>query len=591
MQHILDQFDDDTKVGFTEIDIYQALYEFIRQTKKTPFPDEERYEYMAFSFMENNSNDIGWGTYFGPMHVIPQENGQVSVMPAIEFVTQNTLDYWEKRATQVQNPILKARYLGLVWDFYKKITSKRANYKVANDYFLALMAICNGDYYQSSFYTFQKFRRALSIAISINNATFIADCKTSIITYGLVKYPMQVFDMLIGHKKVKLTPLEEKNLIRSLETKFTSLLAPLASNGRLDMSIMEMVAERLASYFQKKQRIDDAQNTIKLLGVAYQKFMLEASPMQKQLYLNTMHQFYGKYGLREQAKNTLIQIRKEGPEMAGSLNEIKVSLDVDKQMLEDEIDRLVSGKASVDLYMFMLRYIPSKIQEEKDLAENVKSHPLQYLTSQMILDSKGRITGQLMGFEDNKEQHLIKHVQQRLGIQNMLMVMVFEKMVEKSLGLKDAIINQVKNCVDDFDPGRTSIFTRGLEAFFSNDYLIAIHLLIPQMEELIRNIIELSGGVVLRKNDKTNGMKLRTLDDLLGDKIIKEIYGEDVVFYLKLLLTNPLGGNVRNDLCHGMLEPDRIGKPMLVRVIHSLLILTNIKRSKKTEKEEEAPSE
>ena len=44
-----------------------------------------------------------------------------------------------------------------------------------------------------------------------------------------------------------------------------------------------------------------------------------------------------------------------------------------------------------------------------------------------------------------------------------------------------------------------------------------MHLLIPQIENAIRNIIELSGGSTIKSQKGNKGFQLKTFDELLRD--------------------------------------------------------------------------
>ena len=65
---------------------------------------------------------------------------------------------------------------------------------------------------------------------------------------------------------------------------------------------------------------------------------------------------------------------------------------------------------------------------------------------------------------------------------------------------------------------RFAIIEKALDAYFSKDYIVFIHLVIPQIEEAIRNIIEMAGGNVL-KESRGGGYHLKTFDEILRDEI------------------------------------------------------------------------
>jgi hypothetical protein len=101
--------------------------------------------------------------------------------------------------------------------------------------------------------------------------------------------------------------------------------------------------------------------------------------------------------------------------------------------------------------------------------------------------------------------------------------------------------------------GREMIFARGLAAGFEGDYLVASHLLIPQVEHSLRYILEQRGGVPSTINAQGIQQE-RTINDLLDDHLITEALGEQVVFSFKALLVEKTGANFRHSLCHGLYD-------------------------------------
>ena len=71
------------------------------------------------------SNEVNkWGTHYGPIF-IGNNNGETFEIPSRDEITSDALQYWYKRYETVQNPLLKVRYCGLVWDFYYLLPDKR----------------------------------------------------------------------------------------------------------------------------------------------------------------------------------------------------------------------------------------------------------------------------------------------------------------------------------------------------------------------------------------------------------------------------------------------------------------------------------
>ena len=107
--------------------------------------------------------------------------------------------------------------------------------------------------------------------------------------------------------------------------------------------------------------------------------------------------------------------------------------------------------------------------------------------------------------------------------------------------------------------GRESIFLRGLFAGLRGDFLVAAHLLVPQVENSIRELLYNYAGerrTSKLKDDLTQPE--RDLNELLYRDDVKRIMGEDLLFDLQSLLVAPgFGANLRNQLAHGLMDVDQ----------------------------------
>jgi hypothetical protein len=134
---------------------------------------------------------------------------------------------------------------------------------------------------------------------------------------------------------------------------------------------------------------------------------------------------------------------------------------------------------------------------------------------------------------------------------------------------------------------RKSVIAKGIQAYLDADWMTAAHLLIPQIEEGLRQLLLLANRPVF-KPGRHGGLHLRALDDMLTDPAIIHAFTEKKTTYLRVLLTDPRGWNLRNNLCHGILEPDGIGSGFADRILHVFLLFGLIRRKDKDPEKEES---
>jgi hypothetical protein len=128
-----------------------------------------------------------------------------------------------------------------------------------------------------------------------------------------------------------------------------------------------------------------------------------------------------------------------------------------------------------------------------------------------------------------------------------------------------------------FPARRSPMMERGLEAYIGGDSMTAIHLLVPQVEHAVRELATLVGAPIYAQR-RGGGLHARTLDDLLRDELVGQALGENVITYLRILLTDARGWNVRNSVCHGLAPASLFAMPVADRVVHAALVLALIRK-------------
>lgn len=111
--------------------------------------------------------------------------------------------------------------------------------------------------------------------------------------------------------------------------------------------------------------------------------------------------------------------------------------------------------------------------------------------------------------------------------------------------------------------GRAGLFGKALFAGFDRDFVTALHLLIPQIEHLVRVHLKQAGAGTtnLDKDGIENENGISTLMDLPE---AEQVFGKDLTFELKTLFCDSFGPNLRNELAHGLLDEDACHSPFAI---------------------------
>lgn len=100
---------------------------------------------------------------------------------------------------------------------------------------------------------------------------------------------------------------------------------------------------------------------------------------------------------------------------------------------------------------------------------------------------------------------------------------------------------------------RREAYVKGIMAGFSGDFLTALYILVPQVENSVRNLaIECDEPVYNLNEDGIE--ELKTMHAVLELDGVKEHLDEDFLLALKTIFCSKFGFNMRNDIAHGLLS-------------------------------------
>lgn len=239
----------------------------------------------------------------------------------------------------------------------------------------------------------------------------------------------------------------------------------------------------------------------------------------------------------------------------------------DKFFAEHAVNQ-VKGKGVVEA-IAALAFLPalgSVSQLHDQVRHRVSTSPTFILFPTVMYSTDGRVAARPSRAATREEQiadevraqmFVLSNDLRTWGAQILLLPAIDQINSEHHIRLQDLLPVMMSS---PFVPaGREVLFARGLHAGLTGDYLVAAHLLIPQIENSLRYVLTQSGEITsgLTRQDVQNHFDLNRIltDDVLLTKLT-EVLGEDLVFQLKGLLVQHHGANLRNEIAHGTLGAD-----------------------------------
>jgi hypothetical protein len=170
---------------------------------------------------------------------------------------------------------------------------------------------------------------------------------------------------------------------------------------------------------------------------------------------------------------------------------------------------------------------------------------------------------------------LLSQVSQDINIYSISLDIVLKSAIEEH-SLSPQLIVEYLYGSTVFPSSQQDLLVAGIAKYINGDYLSANHILTPRIEVVLRSIVEQSGGTVL-KEARGGGFYLRNIDELLRSEQMLNTFGSDICLYLRVLLSDPRGWNVRNDICHGLGTDICFSKAVSDRLIHILLLFAQLR--------------
>lgn len=245
-----------------------------------------------------------------------------------------------------------------------------------------------------------------------------------------------------------------------------------------------------------------------------------------------------------------------------SLKEIKLfsSGPFDISPATDNFENIIkktSLEESIAALVFSVN--PKELTEIKE--ETNKNSSITSLFSSNVLDSKGKvicIIPSLLDATDEDKMHYYEHEAMKYNlllsnafISNFLNIFNRHHNINKEV-IKFILENNL------FVPNkRIESFSTGIEAGFKYDFITALHILMPQVENAIRTLAEELGAVVYKTADDGTEECL-SFESVLSLPEVTESFDEDFIFNLKVFYTSKYGFGMRNNIGHGLIEDNEL---------------------------------
>ena len=286
-----------------------------------------------------------------------------------------------------------------------------------------------------------------------------------------------------------------------------------------------------------------------------------------QIYRSIPHSERAKYGVNERIAELRAHLSESGEQSLDEMGVISTpKMDI-SQIVEDARNA-VKGK---DLLEALKAFVNlDRGVNVKDLRERVikrSQNSISALFSSVSMSQDGRVISKHPGINVSPDDDEIGIRSQMIQDYQIAVSLVVQWCIWPALEilllehrLQEADFINLARQSPIVPIGRERLFGKALYAGYDRDFVTALHILVPQIEHMVR--LHLKARGVSTTNRNSNGIEnengLSTLMDLPETK---KIFGENLSFEIKALFCDPVGANLRNELAHGLIDYEACYSP------------------------------
>ena len=292
------------------------------------------------------------------------------------------------------------------------------------------------------------------------------------------------------------------------------------------------------------------------------------------LWMQKSIELYKRVPKSRTRRNELYQLlRGYQEEILGQMSLIE-SPKVDLTESVEASRKAVSGK-SFENALFNLTFAIANIPNYDDVKRQAQEETKKYFFSQMSgaihMDRDGLIVASVpssIGVNDDEQgkatwAKMLRTVEihHRLDVQGAIEPARREINLEHHV-TEDMVFTYIRN--NPFIPdGFEYLYAKGLHAGLTGDFIVATHLLVPQLENCFRHVLQQNDVETTTLNTHNLQERLR-IGAILEHPILSEIIGKNLVLDFQALLIERKYGNFRNEVSHGLMPSNHFYQPSII---------------------------
>ncbi len=576
VKHVLET-NDDFRYGHQRSDTLRQVANLLYERGDTERADEVSRDALIFSYrliVQATAEKRGTSNRgrFSPIAILKDVDGKDMAAPDPALIDNALVEHAKKRADEVKNPVTKAIYCDLVYEFSKNAERPRYGRRAAETYLLAAEIEPEDEELHRLFNVLNYVLRALELAVVLKDDALLE---------AVTAFSLRKMNELAAENKMRILHEIIEQLLKNakkLDARTIDELARLIDIAA-DFYIKQDKNEHLGrSFIELKMQLPAVKASIaeqkKVKRQLYDSYIREGEAKSGSGFVASF--FYSDAlkisgGVITDEEQAALRRRIEEANLQ-SENEMKVHSYTFDIKTED-INQYVNAILVDDLEKSLLRIallpnmIPSLESAKESAQELLKEFPMSHMFAKSSLQD-GRVVAITPGGIELSENHILDRFAQEISLHGIFLGFLFDELKNRGLDAKklSAFLSQR----DFFKNDTLPAVSEALELYFDGKYFSTVTVLLPQLEQVLRLVNRKLGLPTLRSLD--NGeQRVIYLQEALAN--LESIFTPDQYQYLCLVLWDRRGPALRDSLAHGLLKYGGSNKSQANLLLQLLLIL------------------
>ncbi|HZH15429.1 MAG TPA: DUF4209 domain-containing protein [Archangium sp.] len=536
----VDQLTDLVRMALPGAKRWSDVADALRKPEKPSDEDPVWAAIWAFDYMLLNSRSAEKRERWGDFAPAIEIQGRVHP-PPLKTLPDKVVATWAALADRLTDPVAASRLNDLLW--VKKWAPKpheRARAAVS-----AYVALAQEDWGQ--LVRAECLARALELALAMKDAArateivplIVAAAREAIASKDLIPgVTFRHIEALVGAGNVAPT------------ADVDALLRESGEAYSANPYYFESVKDLEATWARKDK--DRVARAAREKAERWKEVALAASGLQRHSLLQKAVEVARLHGLRDLVADLRGELQKMRLEDLG-LSTHEVSAKISQQAVDRILAFMAGGADWRECLSRFGSYGPPSGTFEKNVAsvqELMRKYPLQFMFERIVLDAEGRPIRRIATEQEHLDAGVIDREAQQIYMWGHFapscLKAIFDRYSMPSPEDLTAFFT-----TEFITPDVAERIARSLLLYHEGQFDESLHILIPRLEAVVRELCSLIGAVIIREPDGAKPGGVVALGELMS--VLQGQFPESWRRYLRNLLNEPTGLNLRNRVSHGLL--------------------------------------